>query len=454
MKPRPLPLPLPLILLASSAYLGVMLTGCTSTPTSSPSSPTSKTTHSTQSKPKTSVTPPFTGGGYYRDDGPGLNTPDNLDQVPDAVPRHEPLHRFANNTYKVLGKTYKPLTSNIGYRKDGEASWYGRKFHGKPTSSGEPYDMYAMTAAHPTLPIPSYARVTNPESGKKVIVRINDRGPFHDNRLIDLSYTAAYKLGVLRGVTPVTVEAVLPDIAPDSFAAQASETSTEPAVQPVTIAATAAPEAQLPTSAAQTMQVSTMASSAPSPEYAYYLQLGAFSTQIRADDLLQQVTARLSRSMPGVMRMSLDGLYKVHAGPFNNEADADAAALQLRNGLGLKSFKLISKASTLSPAGTGLAANASAASVTQENTSASSAKDAVYLQVAAVSSATAAEALGARIKARYGAELPGIKQVQSGVLYKVQLGPFASPEAASQLSLAYQQDFGTTPYRVLASAAP
>lgn len=452
MKPRPLSL----IFLAASAYLGLLLTGCSSTPSAPSASAPSKPTQSTAKSrtPSPSVTPPFTGGGYYRDDGPGLNTPDNLGQVPDAVPKHEPLHRFANNTYKVLGKTYTPLTSNVGYRQDGKASWYGRKFHGKPTSSGEPYDMYAMTAAHPTLPIPSYVRVTNPENNKQIVVRINDRGPFHDNRLIDLSYTAAYKLGVLKGVTPVTVEAVLPDVAPDSFVAQATDSSTEPAVQPVTIAATAAPEAKLTMTSAASSPTSTTATPTPLPEYAYYLQLGAFSTQARADDLLRQVSSRLSRTMPGVMRMSLDGLYKVHAGPFNIEAEADAAALQLRNDLGLKSFKLISKASTLTPAGAGLPSSAPSASVMQENAATRNAKDTVYLQVAAVSSATAAEALEARIKARYGAELPGIKQVQSGLLYKVQLGPFASTEAASQLSLAYQQDFGTTPYRVLASAAP
>ena len=435
--------PLPLILLVTSAHLSVFLTACTSTPPAK----TAQTTPKTKT-PSSTVTPPYKGGGYYRDDGPGANTPDNLDKVPDAVPKDEPLHNFANNTYRVLGKTYVPLTSNVGYRQDGKASWYGRKFHGKPTSSGEPYDMYAMTAAHPTLPIPSYVRVTNAENGKNVVVRINDRGPFHDNRLIDLSYTAAYKLDVLKGVTPVTVEAVLPDVAPDSFAAQASETTTEPVAKPVTVAATVAPEAKIETTAAEATVPSTVASTAP--EYAYYLQLGAFSSQLRADDLLQQVTSRLSRSFPGVMRMGVNGLYKVHAGPFSNEAEADNAALLLRNDLGLKSFKLISKASTLTPE----TPDASTTSAAHINASATTSKDAVYLQVAAVSSANAAEALGAKIKAKYGAELPGIKQVQSGLLYKIQLGPFVSAEAATQLSQAYQQDFGTRPYRVLVATAP
>ena len=118
-------------------------------------------------------------GAYYQDDGPGLNPPDNLDAIPDAMPRLEPLHRFANRPYTVFGHDYIPATSLRAYRERGLASWYGRKFHAQRTATGEPYDMYAMTAAHPTLPLPSYARVTNLANGKSVVVRVNDRGPFH-----------------------------------------------------------------------------------------------------------------------------------------------------------------------------------------------------------------------------------------------------------------------------------
>ncbi|MFN4166430.1 MAG: septal ring lytic transglycosylase RlpA family protein, partial [Ferrovibrio sp.] len=110
-------------------------------------------------------------GGYYLDDGPPAQPPANLDAIPDAVPRVEPLHRFANRTYVAMGNTYTPQTVRPGEAEEGLASWYGRRFHGKKTASGELYDMYAMTAAHPTLPIPSYARVTALNNGKSVVVR-------------------------------------------------------------------------------------------------------------------------------------------------------------------------------------------------------------------------------------------------------------------------------------------
>lgn len=154
-------------------------------------------------------------GAYYKDDGPGDNPPANLASIPDAVPRAEPLHRFANRPYQALGKDYVPMTSRAPYRQSGIGSWYGRRFNGQPTSSGEKYDMYKMTAAHPVLPIPSYARVTNLANGRKVVVRINDRGPFHSGRAIDVSYAAAYKLGfVAQGSAQVEIEQIVPAGAP------------------------------------------------------------------------------------------------------------------------------------------------------------------------------------------------------------------------------------------------
>ena len=145
-----------------------------------------------------------------RDGGPAGSPPVNLDRVADAKPRVEPLHPGANNPYTVLGRKYVPYQSLKPYRQRGVASWYGRKFHGRRTSSGERYDMYAMTAAHTVLPIPSYARVTHLGNGRSVIVRINDRGPFHADRIIDLSYAAAHKLGVVNaGSARVEVETVL-----------------------------------------------------------------------------------------------------------------------------------------------------------------------------------------------------------------------------------------------------
>src|SRR5512135_164109 len=150
-------------------------------------------------------------GGYYLDDGPGANPPANLDAIPDAVPRPEPLRAASNRPYAVLGREYVPATTLEPYHEVGIASWYGRKYDGQRTSSGEIYDMYAMTAAHPTLPLPSYARVTNLATGKSVVVRVNDRGPFLHGRIIDLSYAAAYKLGIAKnGSGEVAVDAILP----------------------------------------------------------------------------------------------------------------------------------------------------------------------------------------------------------------------------------------------------
>lgn len=139
-------------------------------------------------------------------DGPGLNPPPGLERVPDALPRVEPLRVGGpNKPYEIFGQRYVPLTTDVALRESGGASWYGRKFHGLPTSSGEIYDMYAMTAAHKTMPIPSYARVRNPANGRTVVVRVNDRGPFAPGRVIDLSYTAALRLGLLAAVAPVEV---------------------------------------------------------------------------------------------------------------------------------------------------------------------------------------------------------------------------------------------------------
>ncbi len=144
-------------------------------------------------------------------DGPEANPPPFLSRVPDPVPRIEFVRNGApNKPYVARGESHVPVPADVALRQTGLASWYGRKFHGQRTANGEVYDMYAMTAAHPTLPIPSYARVRNPANGRAVIVRINDRGPFHYGRIIDLSYTAALKLGFVKdkGTARVIVESI------------------------------------------------------------------------------------------------------------------------------------------------------------------------------------------------------------------------------------------------------
>ena len=149
---------------------------------------------------------------HYPNDDYGPREPVDVSQVPDAVPQDVPYSKYGNpSSYKVRGKTYHVLRTGKGYRGTGEASWYGLKFHGKRTSSGEAYDMYAMTAAHKTLPLPTWVRVTNLENGRSVVVKVNDRGPFHSGRIIDLSYAAASRIGMLgKGTAPVEVVALQP----------------------------------------------------------------------------------------------------------------------------------------------------------------------------------------------------------------------------------------------------
>ena len=203
--------------------------------------------------------PPATssrGGGYYQDDGPPAQVPADLAKVPDAVPRVEPPHRFANRPYVALGRNYTPLAGDPPLRQRGFASWYGRQFHGNRTSSGEIYDMFAMSAAHPTMPIPSYARVTNLRSGASVVVRVNDRGPFKDDRIIDLSYAAATRLGYVgTGTAEVEVERITnADIAAGRCCGRA--VAAQVAVPPPGAAQNAPPSTASP-GAAQTTSPST-----------------------------------------------------------------------------------------------------------------------------------------------------------------------------------------------------
>lgn len=255
-------------------------------------------------------------GGYLAGDGPGADAPANLDAIPDAVLKNEPLHRYANRPYTALGKTYTPLTATGNYKERGIASWYGKKFHGQRTSSGEVYDMYAMTAAHPTLPIPSYARITNPASKKSVVVRINDRGPFLHERVIDLSYTAAHKLGIVgNGSAEVEVESLAADavITPVAAAEPVTSTPLPPAAAP---APAAAPEQK--TAAGGNV----------------YLQLGAFKTQDAAESFMAQMRAKLSGIGRQLSLFVKDGLTRVHLGPYidQNEARSNADSLQAKLG--------------------------------------------------------------------------------------------------------------------------
>ena len=279
-------------------------------------------------------------GGYYLDDGPGANPPANIDSIPDAVPRAEPINRGTARPYVVMGKSYTPMTALGPYSARGIASWYGRRYHGKPTSSGEPYDMYAMTAAHTTLPIPSYVRVTNVKNGKSVIVRINDRGPFVEGRIIDLSYTAAHRLGVLAGGNAlVDIETVIPGAAGATIATAPQAAPPAPSSEPVPAAPVpmdAPPPSELPPSAAPpTTSIPVTADAA-----GYYLQLGAFGSRDNAENFLARMRAQVDWLAGSLHIFARDGLFRVHAGPYAGEVEARRDADRVTQSLGVRPFVL------------------------------------------------------------------------------------------------------------------
>jgi rare lipoprotein A len=255
-------------------------------------------------------------GGYYLDDGPGTNPPANLDSIAEPTPRIEPINKYTSRPYTVLGRTYTPYAQLAPYKARGVASWYGKRYHGQKTSSGEVYDMYAMSAAHTILPLPSYARVTSVATGKSVIVRVNDRGPFHEDRLIDLSYVAAQRLGLLgRGSGIVEVEAIIPG---------------NEAPPPMTAAPAPAPDpAPAPAAAAVSAEPGGI-----------YVQLGAFSVAQNADAFLRKMRIDLGWLADSINVYSKDGLYRVHAGPYSSREEAGRAAERVQNDLGFKALVL------------------------------------------------------------------------------------------------------------------
>jgi len=269
----------PLLLL----FIVFILAGCSSAPQQTEPPQRAELPPRTEPAVPEKKAPPSK-GGYYKDDGPDEKPPPNLASIPDAVPRTEPLHRYANRPYQVFGKSYAPIAARQPYKERGMASWYGKKFHGQKTSSGEVYDMYAMSAAHKTLPIPSYARVTNVKNGKSVVVRINDRGPFHSDRIIDLSYAAAYKLGYIgAGSAMVEVESVEPGQSEVKNAAEVKNTIEEKST---------------------------------------YIQVGAFSSRGNAEDYRERVARQLTWLTDGVQVLSIGNLWRLHVGPY---ATSDAA---------------------------------------------------------------------------------------------------------------------------------
>ena len=308
---------------------------------------------------------PSGGGKYYLDDGPGANAPE-LDRIPDAVPRPEPLARAANRPYQVFGREYVPATMLKPYRERGIASWYGRRFHGQKTSIGEPYDMYAMTAAHPTLPLPSYARVTNVATGKSVVVRVNDRGPFLHDRIIDLSYAAAQRIGIAQaGSGEVEVEAILPAAYPQyaqtaqplPAAVANGPTATAPALAtasdaasdtsnaavvttPIAPVSTLVPAANAPIAAAPAP--APVDAPAPTADIApvapmrggYSVQLGAFSNYANAQAFLAHAQNQLAAARVEARIRQAGGLYRVYIGPYSTRSEAERLSSRITQAFG------------------------------------------------------------------------------------------------------------------------
>ncbi len=255
-------------------------------------------------------------------DGPQARTPPDLLQVPDAVPRLDPIRLGGpNKPYEVLGESYTPLPPDAALKERGLASWYGRKFHGRPTSSGEVYDMYAMTAAHRTLPLPSYVRVSNPANGRSVIVRVNDRGPFVKGRVIDLSYTAALKLGLLGGVAPVQIERITPDEIRRGAWRRGSPGT--PAVQ----------DSDEPPALATVIQSAPPVPASAAAVRGFWVQLGAFRDREGAEQLQGQAGETVEGLAPLLAIFNEQSLYRVQAGPFATRDQAQRSAERVREKL-------------------------------------------------------------------------------------------------------------------------
>jgi rare lipoprotein A len=300
-----------------------------------PSSAPSATSDTSSAAPGSIKNPAKGSGGYYLDDGPHEVIPVNLDQIPDATPRIEELSSRSNKPYSVFGKRYVPMQGYQPYKASGIASWYGKRFHGKKTSSGEVYDMYAMSGAHTTLPIPSYLRVTNPDNGRSVVIRINDRGPFHNNRLVDLSYAAAHKLGLIsKGSGRVDIEAI-----DNRSAAPAPQKELPAEIMQVNI--------KEPDTATSTALAAPIANRPGQTALASgsYVQVGAFKYENNAEGLrqklLQQELANEGSGKVPVTSWYNEGIYRVRLGPYSTHASATEAAARIKQVIGANAIVIV-----------------------------------------------------------------------------------------------------------------
>ena len=299
--------------------LGV-IAACSSVPLDQPAPPPVQISKPAVSKPRPpepvkheNWEPAPQGGGYYLDDGPGEVRPANLDELPSAQPQLEPIAIRNTRPYTVMGQSFTPQTSlEEPYQQKGRASWYGKKFHGAKTANGEIYDMHQMTAAHPTLPLPSYAKVTNLSNGKSVIVRVNDRGPFLRGRIIDLSYAAAFQLDYIKqGSAEVMVEKMTPDLIAQ-YHADRSGKSLVAQSHTVDQVSMARPQAFSPISRTP-----------------LYLQIGAFGNKSNAEALVGKVVSSHESFGKASQILSESGVHRVLVGPFASIDQANEAAIEL-----------------------------------------------------------------------------------------------------------------------------
>ena len=290
--------------------------------------------------------------GSTRDGAPSHKV--DVTSIPDAVPRAERRSKYGNpTTYTVAGKAYRIMSDSEGYVESGVASWYGTKFHGRRTSSGEPYDMHAMTAAHKTLPLPTYAEVTNLQNGRKVIVKINDRGPFHDNRLIDLSHAAASKLDILAtGTGLVEVRAITPGTMPKCSGckdAQELPPGTMPKCSGWSFPASLPPTTLvLPCTSQDAQTPDAVVGDAVDDESGtvkLYLQAGAFSRRGNAERLRARINEVAIKAVQGNVHIiereaERSARYRVRIGPFTSVGAVDRFTSDLRR-MGIPDAKVV-----------------------------------------------------------------------------------------------------------------
>ena len=242
-------------------------------------------------------------GAYYLDDGPEENPPDNLDKIPDATPKYEPLSKTANRPYVAFNKKYFPMKKIIPFTEKGHASWYGKRYHGRKTSIGETYDMYQMTGAHKTLPLPCYIKVTNLGNNLSVIIRVNDRGPFIDERIVDLSYAAAHRIKIIeRGSELVKIEMVNPSLVKNDIKEINKDLS----------------------------KVSSTKN--------FYIQAGAFSNEDNASNLMNRLSKIKFKDVLNIKKINKNSLHLITIGPYNNQQNAEKALIIISKKIQLNSF--------------------------------------------------------------------------------------------------------------------